>query len=69
MSEKKILLVDDSRTSLFMESMILRRPHFEKARLGITKARDLGNGPLVKRKPSQAQKETLLQRAEYHNGN
>lgn len=29
MSEKKILLVDDSRTSLFMESMILKRHHYE----------------------------------------
>jgi CheY-like chemotaxis protein len=28
MSEKKILLVDDSRTSLFMESMILKRHHY-----------------------------------------
>lgn len=34
MSEKKILLVDDSRTSLFMESMILKRHHYEVVTAG-----------------------------------
>lgn len=34
MSEKKILLVDDSRTSLFMESLILKRHHYEVVTAG-----------------------------------